>query len=224
MAIKKARFTFPKSSYQYTAFGGVRFYKSENETVNSGTQVSASPTRGETQNFLTSSNVGFAGTNYYYLPYAFDVNKPQLGTYTSFCYWLTDSSDSLYTLTVEFKVPIDRLFKIEFVTRPDGAFANRGVDKPFTIELIDENEKVSRQGTVTPISQINTVQTFYIPYEDKILLSSGDRYSLKDSTVFKMETDSEKNFLNYGADLISNFNGYVTKKRYKKYKRNIGFR
>lgn len=51
------------------------------------------------------------------------------------------------------------------------------------------------------------------PTLSKFLLSSDDKYSIKDSTVFKMETDSEKNFLNYGADLISNFNGYVTKQK-----------
>lgn len=51
------------------------------------------------------------------------------------------------------------------------------------------------------------------PFASKILLSSGGKYSLKDSTVYKMETDNEKNFLNYGADLITNFNRYVTKQK-----------
>nr|WP_145401409.1 hypothetical protein [Paenibacillus xylanexedens] len=47
----------------------------------------------------------------------------------------------------------------------------------------------------------------------KILLSSGKKYSLKDSTIFKMEAESENNFLNYGVDSIANFNGYSTKMR-----------
>lgn len=213
MAIKKVRFVLAKSSYQYTAFGGVRFYKSETEVINSGTQVSASPTSGETQNFLANSDAGFSGTNYYHLPYIFDTNKKQNGTYTDFCYWLTDSSNAIYTITVEFKAPISALNKIEFVARPDGAFLNRGIDKPFAVEILDENNNSIGQYSVTPTTQVNTVQTFILPYKNKILLSSGDKYSLKDSIVFKMETDSEKNFLNYGADTISNFNGYAVKKK-----------
>ncbi|WP_145413290.1 hypothetical protein [Paenibacillus xylanexedens] len=58
-----------------------------------------------------------------------------------------------------------------------------------------------------------SLMPYRVTIHNKILLSSGYKYSLKDSTVFKMETDSEKNFLNYGADLIPNFNGYVTKER-----------
>ncbi|WP_434752016.1 discoidin domain-containing protein [Paenibacillus amylolyticus] len=177
MAIKKVRLILQKSSYQYTAFGGVRFYKSESEIVSSGTQISANPTSGETQNFLTTATVGYLSNNYYYMPFAFDVNKLQRGTYTDNCYWLTDSAASVYTLTVEFKVPLSTLYKIEFVARPDGAFTNRGIDKPVTVELVDENEKVLVQTIITPTSQVNTVQTLFVPaiISSKILLVSGEK-------------------------------------------------
>ncbi|MCP1185118.1 SPRY domain-containing protein [Paenibacillus sp. 1781tsa1] len=49
---------------------------------------------------------------------------------------------------------------------------------------------------------------------NKILLSSGNGvYSLKESVAYKLNIDSEKNFLSYGADSITSFNGSLTKKR-----------
>ncbi|WP_167433915.1 discoidin domain-containing protein [Paenibacillus silvae] len=71
---------------------------------------------------------------------------------------------------------------------------------------------VSNNGSTTAFA-INELEMMEYDYLSKILLSSGDKYSLKDSTVIKMETDSEKNFLNHGADLITNFNGYATKQK-----------
>lgn len=46
-----------------------------------------------------------------------------------------------------------------------------------------------------------------------LLLSGGVKYSLKNSTIIKMETNSEKNFVNYGADSTFDFNGYVVKQK-----------
>lgn len=162
---KKVRFVIQKSSFAYTAFGGVRFYKSEVDMVNSGSQVSASPTSGETQNFLATSDAGYPSTNAYYLPYLVDTNKKQTGVYTDLCYWLTDSANATYTITVEFKVPLDKIYKIEFVPRPDTSTigANRGIDKPFMLELIDENNKVLIQPTINPTTQLNTIQTCLVP-------------------------------------------------------------
>ncbi|SCY72092.1 hypothetical protein SAMN05720606_10892 [Paenibacillus polysaccharolyticus] len=178
MAIKRIRFLLQKSTLQYTALGGVRFYKSETEMINSGTQITASATSGETQNFLVSSDAGYSTSSNYYLPYLVDNNKKQTGVYTDLCYWLTDSASATYTITVEFKVPLENLYKMEFVPRPDTSTigANRGVDKPFDIELINESGSVSYRYNVSPITQLNTVQTFFIPYKSKMLLSSGDKY------------------------------------------------
>ncbi|PYE51669.1 discoidin domain-containing protein [Paenibacillus barcinonensis] len=53
---------------------------------------------------------------------------------------------------------------------------------------------------------------YQAPPVSKILLSSFNGvYSLKDSSAYKLNTDSEKNFISYGADSTSSFNGYLTK-------------
>ncbi|WP_339304641.1 hypothetical protein NST33_18745 [Paenibacillus sp. FSL L8-0435] len=61
-------------------------------------------------------------------------------------------------------------------------------------------------------TDISELEMFELLYSNKILLSSSNGvYSLKDSSAYKLNTDSEKNFISYGADSISSFNGYLTK-------------
>ncbi|MBD8839516.1 hypothetical protein IFU39_17020 [Paenibacillus sp. CFBP 13594] len=63
----------------------------------------------------------------------------------------------------------------------------------------------------TANAEIMTLSMYEL-YNDKILLSSSNGvYSLKDSSVYKLSIDSEENFLSYGADSITSFNGYLTK-------------
>lgn len=175
MAIKKVKFTIPKSSFSYTALGGVRFYKSQTELILSGAQISSGTTSGETQNFIATSTAGYSSSTNYNLPYLFDTNKKQTGTFTDLCYWLTNDTASVYTIALEFKVAIDFIYKIEIVPRPDSGYTDRGIDKPITIELIDENNLVRGTYNITPITQINTVQTISMFYS-KILLSSNNNF------------------------------------------------
>lgn len=181
MKIKRIVFNIPRStSLSYTAIGGIRLY-SGNTIIQSGSQISSGITSGETQNFLTSASAGYGGNSNYYMPFVFDTNKPQLtSNYQSNSYWLTDSSNQSFLITIEFKTPLDSLSKIEFVPRPDGSLNNRGIDKNFIIDIQNEDLKTIKQFSVSPISQINTVQTLDILLNvNKILLSSNSKtYSL----------------------------------------------
>ncbi|WP_340033019.1 LamG domain-containing protein [Paenibacillus sp. FSL K6-1122] len=67
-------------------------------------------------------------------------------------------------------------------------------------------------GALDEIEIYNQAITISPPPISKILLSSSNGfYSLKDSSVYKLSIDSEENFLSYGADSITSFNGYLTK-------------
>ena len=169
MAIKTVKFTgLSSTAMQYTALGGIRFYDESNILIPSGAIISNSEISAETDNFLLTATSGYAGPDYY-IANPFDTNALQTGTWENQCYWLSENENQ--TITCEFKTPISRINKIEFVPLPDVSL--RGVDEQFNIELWDEFDALLNTLPITPITANNTVQTVDIVIPDKITTSTG---------------------------------------------------
>ena len=136
MAIKTVKFTgLSSTAMGYTAIGGIRFYDENNTVIPSGAIISNNEISAETDNFLLTATSSYSSP-FYYAGNPFDTNTLQTGVSTDYCYWL--SSNENQTLTCEFKTPVSKISKIEFVPLPEAQATNRGVDEQFNIELWDE--------------------------------------------------------------------------------------
>ena len=169
MAIKTVKFTgLSSTSFMYTAIGGIRFYDENNTVIPSGAIISNSEISAETDNFLLTATSG-PGHAYYYVGNAFNTNALQTGDGTDYSYWM--SSNDNQTLTCEFKTPVSKINKIEFVPLPDAYTTIRGVDEQFNIELWDEFDVLSNTYTIIPITTNNIVQS--LNFSDGIITSTG---------------------------------------------------
>ena len=163
MTIKTVKFSgLSSTNLSYTVFGGIRFYDENNILISSGAIISNGGTNAETDNFLITATNGY-NHPYYYIGNAFDSSALQTGDYNDSCYWLTFSDNQ--TITCEFKTPVSKLGKIEFVPLPD-SYTNRGVDEQFNIELWDEFDVLLKTYNIIPITTNNTVQTVVTTVDD----------------------------------------------------------
>lgn len=183
MAIKKIEFTnLSATSMTYTALGGIRFYDRNGIMIQSGNIISNNEMSGETDNFKATATSTFIspGNTLYYVIHAFDTNRMQTAGINDgvnkTAYWLTIYDNQ--TLTLEFKVKVNNISKIEFVPIPDSSYSSRGIDSNFVISVYDENNNLIKSYNVTPITTRNTIQTLYTPELklnlNKILILSND--------------------------------------------------
>ena len=116
MAIKTVKFTgLSSTGFPNTSIGGIRFYDVNNTLILSGAIINNSEISAETDNFLLTATSGYS-SSYCYVGNAFDTNAPQTGAYADKCSWVSKNENQ--TLTCEFKTPVSKISKIEFVPLP----------------------------------------------------------------------------------------------------------
>ena len=156
MGIEQVKFKL-NSSYSYLAIGGIRFYDEHSNLINPGNLISSTGTVTETDNFIITSSSS-TNNSYYEMFFAFDINKPLIGSYTEGVYWLTSTTTNV-EIVVKFKNPIPSLTRVVYTPIPDPANGNRGINS-MSLEIKREDGSVRTQN-INIMSAKNTSNSFY---------------------------------------------------------------
>jgi hypothetical protein len=149
---------------RYTAIGGIRFYDSNNEQIDTiGSEIITDTlTKFESEVLIATVTNAYSNGDNYYIGNAIRTDRPQTGQFGDKFYWLSAYDNQ--TITITFKNPIPAISKIEFNPRPDSKYTNRGIDQNFTIEAYDENDNLLASYNITPkYDTVNYIQTVETP-------------------------------------------------------------
>ncbi len=211
--IKKIIFKNLSTSLNYLAIGGIRFYDEDGLVIPSGKFQYQNGNDSITENFITNTSMPAYSVNYRSYK-AFDTDiQPTSGCFNS------SGKITNGQLSCTFKTPIKTIYKIDFMANYFRE-VRAGVTEPFSIEIIDENDKVIQSYSATPVLTTYVTQTILTPelnLSQKYLIKSQNKINIlsEDKTTLiypNIQTPlSQEDYETWGMNTLDGYENEINK-------------